>query len=63
MLFSKPYTIFNEDDAEFTWEGQDEMDPASGSGWLKLSGKEKGRGRMKFHMTDEHQTAKIFILG
>lgn len=33
---------------EFTWEGQDENDPASGSGGLMLSGKEKARGRIKF---------------
>lgn len=37
---------------EFTWEGQDEMDPASGSGWLRLSGKNKARGRIKFHLGD-----------
>jgi hypothetical protein len=37
---------------EFTWEGQDEMDPASGSGWLKLSGKDQARGRIKFHLGD-----------
>jgi hypothetical protein len=37
---------------EFTWEGQDENDPASGSGWLRLSGKDKARGRIKFHLGD-----------
>jgi hypothetical protein len=37
---------------EFTWEGQDENDPAFGSGWLKLSGEDKARGRIKFHLGD-----------
>lgn len=40
---------------EFTWEGQDEMDPASGSGWLKLSGKDKVSGRFKFHLGDSSE--------
>jgi hypothetical protein len=37
---------------EFTWEGQDENDPAFGSGWLKLSGIDKAKGRIKFHLGD-----------
>jgi hypothetical protein len=31
---------------EFTWEGQDENDPAFGSGWQMLSGKDKSKGRI-----------------
>jgi uncharacterized protein YndB with AHSA1/START domain len=37
---------------EFTWEGQDENDPASGSGWLEVSGKDKAKGRIKLHLGD-----------
>lgn len=37
---------------EFTWEGQDENDPAFGSGWLKLSGNDKVNGSIKFHLGD-----------
>jgi len=37
---------------EFTWEGQDENDLVFGSSWLKLSGKDKIRGRIKFHLGD-----------
>ena len=37
---------------EFTWEGQDENDPALGSGWLKLSGDDKVKGRIKLHLGD-----------
>ena len=44
---------------EFTWDGQDEMDPASGSGWLKLSGKDKARGRVKFHLGDSSEFLAI----
>ena len=37
---------------EFTWEGQDENDPILGSGWLKLSGKDKVRGSIKIDLGD-----------
>ncbi len=34
---------------EFTWDGNDECDPAFGSGWLKLKDKNSVDGRVKFH--------------
>lgn len=37
---------------EFTWEGNDEMDPASGSGWIKLKNENSIEGRIKFHRGD-----------
>lgn len=37
---------------EFTWEGQDELDPVSGSGWLRLSGENRLEGKIKFHLGD-----------
>jgi hypothetical protein len=37
---------------EFTWDGNDECDSASGSGWLKLKGKNSLDGRIKFHQGD-----------
>ena len=37
---------------EFTWEGQDEMDPVSGSGWLKMSTPDRVAGRLKIHLGD-----------
>jgi hypothetical protein len=37
---------------EFTWQGQDENDPALGCGWLKLAGKDKARGSIKIHLGD-----------
>ncbi len=40
---------------EFTWEGKDENDPAFGSGWLELTGKNKLRGRIKFHLGDSSE--------
>jgi len=40
---------------EFTWEGQDECDPALGSGWLMLSGKDNLKGRIKFHLGDSSE--------
>jgi hypothetical protein len=44
---------------DFTWEGQDENDPAFGSGWLKLSGKDKSKGRIKFHLGDSSEFLAI----
>lgn len=37
---------------EFTWEGGDENDEASGSGWLKLKDKNTLEGKIKFHEGD-----------
>ena len=37
---------------EFTWEGQDENDPVSGSGWLKFKGENNLEGRIKIHLGD-----------
>lgn len=36
----------------FTWEGQSEMDPVSGSGWLKKTAAEKAEGMINMHMHD-----------
>jgi hypothetical protein len=44
---------------DFTWEGNDENDPASGSGWLKLPGPEKLKGRIKFHHGDSSEFVAI----
>jgi hypothetical protein len=41
-----------EERLEFTWEGNDECDPASGSGWLKLKNKNLINGEIKFHEGD-----------
>jgi hypothetical protein len=37
----------------FTWDGSDEMDEASGSGWLQLSSKDQAEGLIKFHGGDQ----------
>ncbi len=37
---------------EFTWEGQDEMDPVAGSGWLERKDEQAVVGRIKFHLGD-----------
>jgi hypothetical protein len=44
---------------EFTWEGQDECDPALGSGWLKFSGVNKLKGRIKFHLGDSSEFVAV----
>lgn len=37
---------------ELTWEGNDECDDASGSGWMQLKGKNKAEGEFKIHHGD-----------
>jgi hypothetical protein len=37
---------------EFSWAGQDEMEPMSGCGWLRLKGKDRIEGRIKLHLGD-----------
>lgn len=37
---------------EFTWDGSDECDEASGSGWLKLKDKTTLEGKIKLHHGD-----------
>jgi hypothetical protein len=37
---------------EFTWDGNDEMDDAAGSGWLKLKDQNTLEGKIKFHQGD-----------
>jgi len=37
---------------EFTWDGNDEMDPAQGRGWLLREGEEL-KGMFFFHLGDE----------
>ena len=36
----------------FTWEGNDEMDPASGSGWMRLETEDTAVGRIAIHRGD-----------
>ena len=36
----------------FSWEGNDECDPASGCGWCKLQDKNTIKGSIKFHLGD-----------
>lgn len=38
---------------EFTWEGNDECDSASGSGWMKLNNKNNADGEIEIHSGDK----------
>ena len=40
---------------DFTWDGNDECDPTSGSGWVKLKGENNVEGEIKLHLGD-HST-------
>ena len=42
----------DQDRFEFTWDGNDEMDPISGSGWLRLIATDTAEGRIKIHLGD-----------
>ena len=44
--------VGKDDRFEFTWEGSDECDEASGSGWLKLQDADTLEGRIKLHGGD-----------
>lgn len=37
---------------EFTWEGNDECDPASGCGWLRMKEEDLLEGEFRFHKGD-----------
>ena len=37
---------------EFTWDGSDELDPVSGSGWLRIVGDDMADGKIKIHLGD-----------
>ncbi len=41
---------FDEQRFVFTWEGQDDMEPMTGSGWMKLQGKNEVVGLIKLHL-------------
>jgi len=41
------------DDAEFTFQGHDEMDEVSGSGWVELNEDGTLSGEISFHLGDE----------
>jgi hypothetical protein len=36
----------------FTWEGQDEMEPMTGSGWIELKREDTVVGSIKLHLAD-----------
>lgn len=38
---------------EFTFEGNEEYDPVSGSGWVKLQGRNAAKGEIRFHLGDD----------
>ena len=42
---------------EFTWEGNDECDPASGRGWLAMTAKNELGGKIKIHHGDSSTLA------
>jgi len=37
---------------EFTWEGNDECDPVSGSGWVRIKEKDLLEGKIRVHKGD-----------
>jgi len=43
----------NADRFEFSWLGNDELDPASGSGWIMRDGSDAIKGEFRIHMGDD----------
>ena len=44
---------------EFSWEGNDECDPASGRGWAVLEEDGSLRGRIFFHLGDDSEFTAV----
>jgi hypothetical protein len=44
---------------EFSWEGNDECDPASGRGWAVLEKDGSLRGRIFFHLGDDSEFTAV----
>lgn len=40
---------------DFTWEGNDECDEASGDGWICSKNGKNADGKIRFHCGDTHQ--------
>ena len=48
------FIIRNDEDIfDFTWEGCDECDDASGDGWMKIKENETAEGEIRFHAGDK----------
>ena len=45
----------NNERFSFTWDGSDELDPVSGSGWISLHGTDKIIGKIKIHLGDSSE--------
>ena len=45
----------NNERFSFTWDGNDELDPVSGSGWISLHGTDKFIGKIKIHLGDSSE--------
>ena len=53
QIDGKVEKIGNQDRFAFTWAGSDELEPVSGSGWVKLNGTNILIGKIKIHLGDE----------
>lgn len=47
------YRAADADEVEFTWDGNDEMDPAAGDGWVELQPDGSLAGEIRFNGGDE----------
>ena len=45
----------NNERYSFTWDGNDELDPVSGSGWISLLSNDKITGKIKIHLGDSSE--------
>ena len=52
-LDGKVVKYSSEDRFEFSWSGSDEMDPANGSGWVKIKDKDTIEGEFRIHLGDD----------
>ena len=46
---------------EFTWDGNDESDPAQGSGWFEVMNENRISGKIKLHFGDSSTFSAIRV--
>jgi hypothetical protein len=52
QLSGEVEVVGTEERFHFTWDGNDECDPASGAGWIKMADTDHIQGHILFHMGD-----------
>jgi hypothetical protein len=55
VIYGEPILGNGAEELEFEWRGNDECDPASGTGWIRMNGKDEIEGEFTMHYGDESE--------